>query len=93
VAAGGTAAVFAMGSYSRTFFVRGFVLGAVWLSGLVAGFTASRMNRGAAGAGTWSVAAPCMVVGAVLGVVTFLALLAIAGVAVALAFVHSGWLW
>lgn len=89
----GTAAIFALGSYSRTLMARAFALGALWLVAVVSGYSAYRMNRSAPRSGTWRGAVASMTTGAVVGVITFLVLWMIVFVAGAFAFEHSGFVW
>jgi hypothetical protein len=60
VTLGGTAAVL-LWEHPRTTDIRLLIVGGMLLSGVVAGWTARSMFRGAAGPRTWSVAAPCIV--------------------------------
>lgn len=92
LAFGGTATVL-LEEHPRTTGVRVLVVGGVLLSSVVGGWTARVIHRGAPEPGTWSVAVPCMVIGAFLGVVTFLFLGAITLVVLGIYLAHSNLVW
>jgi ABC-type lipoprotein release transport system permease subunit len=60
---------------------------------MVAGCSAWRVNRSMAGPGTWRAATSSVVAGIAIGMITLLVLGAVAEVAAAIAFEHSGFVW
>jgi hypothetical protein len=93
VALGGTVAVVALGSDSRTLIVRAFALGSVWLAGLVAGFSAWLVGRGAPGSVSWPSAVVNTMIGVVIGAGSLVLLWAIIFVVGAEIFAHSNFVW
>jgi hypothetical protein len=71
------------------------VLIVVWVlfSCLAGGWSARMLYRDAPEPRSWSIAAPCVVIGALCGVLAFLLLGAIALAVVAIALAHSGLTW
>ena len=93
VALGGTVAVVALGSDSRTLIVRALALGSVWLAGFVGGFSAWLVGRGAPGSVSWRSAVVNTVVGVVIGVGSLVLLWATVFVVGAEVFAHSNFVW
>jgi len=78
-----------LAEHPRTADVRALAVGGVLLSSVAGGWSARLIRRGAPDPGPWSVAMPCMVIGAFLGVVTFLFLCAVALLVLAIGLAHS----